>query len=134
MNPARVPRQVVVLRDPTRAPDDVPRASRPREQRYVFDAAFDASATQVRPSGLAGHGDVGLGARCGAAGRAPGPLTLPQETVYRATTRGLVAGVLSGSNATVFAYGPTGEGHGDGGARERASPTAGAAGGGPSPW
>uniref|UniRef100_A0A8B9IDJ1 Kinesin-like protein n=1 Tax=Anser cygnoides TaxID=8845 RepID=A0A8B9IDJ1_ANSCY len=67
---------VVVLRDPTRAPDDVPRASRPREQRYVFDAAFDASATQ--------------------------------ETVYRATTRGLVAGVLSGSNATVFAYGPTG--------------------------
>nr|XP_047920497.1 kinesin-like protein KIF19 [Anser cygnoides] len=99
---------VVVLRDPTRAPDDVPRASRPREQRYVFDAAFDASATQVRPSGLAGHGDVGLGARCGAAGRAPGPLALPQETVYRATTRGLVAGVLSGSNATVFAYGPTG--------------------------
>ncbi|XP_050570412.1 kinesin-like protein KIF19 [Cygnus atratus] len=72
----RVDEQVVVLRDPTRAPDDVLRASRPREQRYVFDAAFDASATQ--------------------------------ENVYRATTRGLVAGVLSGSNATVFAYGPTG--------------------------
>ncbi|XP_066836073.1 kinesin-like protein KIF19 isoform X3 [Anser cygnoides] len=104
----RVDEQVVVLRDPTRAPDDVPRASHPREQRYIFDAAFDASATQVRPSGLAGHGDVRLGARCGAAGRAPGPLALPQETVYRATTRGLVAGVLSGSNATVFAYGPTG--------------------------
>ncbi|NWX39723.1 KIF19 protein, partial [Steatornis caripensis] len=31
-----------------------------------------------------------------------------QETVYRATTRGLVAGVISGGNATVFAYGPTG--------------------------
>ncbi|XP_040386879.1 kinesin-like protein KIF19 [Cygnus olor] len=72
----RVDEQVVVLRDPTRAPDDVLRASRPREQRYIFDAAFDASATQ--------------------------------ETVYRASTRGLVAGVLSGSNATVFAYGPTG--------------------------
>ncbi|NXY77120.1 KIF19 protein, partial [Glareola pratincola] len=31
-----------------------------------------------------------------------------QETVYRTTTRGLVAGVISGRNATVFAYGPTG--------------------------
>ncbi|NXW09590.1 KIF19 protein, partial [Fregetta grallaria] len=31
-----------------------------------------------------------------------------QETVYRATTRDLVAGVISGYNATIFAYGPTG--------------------------
>ncbi|XP_060108384.1 kinesin-like protein KIF19 isoform X1 [Heteronotia binoei] len=31
-----------------------------------------------------------------------------QEMVYRATTRGLIEGVISGYNATVFAYGPTG--------------------------
>ncbi|XP_077184395.1 kinesin-like protein KIF19 isoform X2 [Paroedura picta] len=31
-----------------------------------------------------------------------------QEMVYRATTRGLIEGVVSGYNATVFAYGPTG--------------------------
>ncbi|NXU26148.1 KIF19 protein, partial [Thalassarche chlororhynchos] len=31
-----------------------------------------------------------------------------QETVYRATTRGLIAGIISGYNATVFTYGPTG--------------------------
>ncbi|XP_051491198.1 kinesin-like protein KIF19 [Apus apus] len=31
-----------------------------------------------------------------------------QETVYCATTRGLIEGVISGYSATVFAYGPTG--------------------------
>ncbi|NXG62115.1 KIF19 protein, partial [Hemiprocne comata] len=31
-----------------------------------------------------------------------------QETVYRATTRGLIEGIISGYNATIFAYGPTG--------------------------
>lgn len=31
-----------------------------------------------------------------------------QEEVYRATTRGLIEGLISGYNATVFAYGPTG--------------------------
>uniref|UniRef100_A0A7M4FNV2 Kinesin-like protein KIF19 n=1 Tax=Crocodylus porosus TaxID=8502 RepID=A0A7M4FNV2_CROPO len=31
-----------------------------------------------------------------------------QEVVYRATTKGLIEGVISGYNATVFAYGPTG--------------------------
>ncbi|XP_053155302.1 kinesin-like protein KIF19 isoform X1 [Hemicordylus capensis] len=31
-----------------------------------------------------------------------------QEMVYRATTKGLIEGVISGYNATVFAYGPTG--------------------------
>ncbi|NXV95420.1 KIF19 protein, partial [Calonectris borealis] len=72
----RVDEQVVVLRDPMEDPDDVLRASRSREKSYVFDVAFDSTATQ--------------------------------ETVYRATTRGLVAGVISGYNATVFAYGPTG--------------------------
>ncbi|XP_042720933.1 kinesin-like protein KIF19 [Lagopus leucura] len=34
--------------------------------------------------------------------------TSTQETVYRATTRGLIASVISGCNATIFAYGPTG--------------------------
>uniref|UniRef100_A0A8D2LQA7 Kinesin-like protein n=1 Tax=Varanus komodoensis TaxID=61221 RepID=A0A8D2LQA7_VARKO len=31
-----------------------------------------------------------------------------QEMVYRATTKGLIQGVISGYNATIFAYGPTG--------------------------
>ncbi|NXN59239.1 KIF19 protein, partial [Rynchops niger] len=72
----RMDEQVVVLRDPMEDPGDVLRASCSREKSYVFDMAFDSSATQ--------------------------------ETVYRATTQGLVAGVISGHNATVFAYGPTG--------------------------
>lgn len=33
----------------------------------------------------------------------------PQEMVYQATTKSLIEGVISGYNATVFAYGPTGE-------------------------
>lgn len=33
-----------------------------------------------------------------------------QEMVYQATTKSLIEGVISGYNATVFAYGPTGEG------------------------
>lgn len=28
--------------------------------------------------------------------------------MYRATTKGLIEGLISGYNATVFAYGPTG--------------------------
>lgn len=31
-----------------------------------------------------------------------------QEEVYRDTTKGLIEGLISGYNATVFAYGPTG--------------------------
>ncbi|XP_068770297.1 kinesin-like protein KIF19 [Struthio camelus] len=72
----RLDEQVVVLRDPTEDPDDILRANRSREKSYVFDVAFDSTATQ--------------------------------ETVYGATTRGLIASVISGYNATVFAYGPTG--------------------------
>ncbi|KAM9296784.1 kinesin-like protein KIF19 [Gastrophryne carolinensis] len=34
--------------------------------------------------------------------------TATQDTVYRLTTKGLIEGVISGYNATVFAYGPTG--------------------------
>lgn len=43
----------------------------------------------------------------------PRPLTVSsslQEMVYQATTKSLIEGVISGYNATVFAYGPTGEG------------------------
>lgn len=29
--------------------------------------------------------------------------------VYRATTKGLIEGIISGYNATIFAYGPTGK-------------------------
>ncbi|NWS61279.1 KIF19 protein, partial [Chunga burmeisteri] len=72
----RVDEQVVVLQDPMEDPEDILRASRSREKSYVFDMAFDSTATQ--------------------------------ETVYRATTQSLVTVVISGYNATVFAYGPTG--------------------------
>ncbi|NXK06984.1 KIF19 protein, partial [Herpetotheres cachinnans] len=68
--------QVVVLRDPMEDSNDIPRASHSREKSYIFDVAFDSTATQ--------------------------------ETVYRATTQSLVAVVISGYNATVFTYGPTG--------------------------
>ncbi|NXH22032.1 KIF19 protein, partial [Bucco capensis] len=72
----RVGQQAVVLRDPMEDSDDILRASRSREKSYIFDMAFDSTATQ--------------------------------ETVYRATTQGLVTGVISGCNATIFSYGPTG--------------------------
>lgn len=35
-------------------------------------------------------------------------LSLFQEDVYVATTKNLIDGVIAGYNATVFAYGPTG--------------------------
>ncbi|XP_045842397.1 kinesin-like protein KIF19 [Meles meles] len=72
----KVDEQMVVLMDPMEDPDDVLRAHRSREKSYLFDVAFDFTATQ--------------------------------ETVYQATTKGLIDGVISGYNATVFAYGPTG--------------------------
>ncbi|XP_038228301.1 kinesin-like protein KIF19 [Dermochelys coriacea] len=72
----KVDEQIVVLMDPMEDPEDILRANRSREKSYVFDVAFDFTATQ--------------------------------EMVYRATTKGLIEGVISGYNATVFAYGPTG--------------------------
>ncbi|KAI4897202.1 hypothetical protein NFI96_014909, partial [Prochilodus magdalenae] len=68
--------QMVVLMDPLEDPDDILRAHRSREKTYMFDVAFDYTATQ--------------------------------DEVYRATTKGLIEGLISGYNATVFAYGPTG--------------------------
>ncbi|EPQ04982.1 Kinesin-like protein KIF19 [Myotis brandtii] len=67
---------MVVLMDPMEDPDDILRAHRSREKSYLFDVAFDFTATQ--------------------------------EMVYQATTKSLIKGVISGYNATVFAYGPTG--------------------------
>ncbi|XP_004432771.1 PREDICTED: kinesin-like protein KIF19 [Ceratotherium simum simum] len=72
----KVDEQMVVLMDPMEDPDDILRAHRSREKSYLFDVAFDFTATQ--------------------------------ETVYQSTTKSLIEGVISGYNATVFAYGPTG--------------------------
>ncbi|XP_006869668.1 PREDICTED: kinesin-like protein KIF19 [Chrysochloris asiatica] len=72
----KVDEQMVVLMDPMEDPDDILRVHRSREKSYLFDVAFDFTATQ--------------------------------EMVYQATTKSLIEGVISGYNATVFAYGPTG--------------------------
>ncbi|XP_051035909.1 kinesin-like protein KIF19 [Phodopus roborovskii] len=72
----KVDEQMVVLMDPMEDPDDILRAHRSREKSYLFDVAFDFTATQ--------------------------------EMVYQATTKSLIEGIISGYNATVFAYGPTG--------------------------
>lgn len=92
---------MVVLMDPMEDPDDILRANRSREKTYMFDVAFDYSANQVFP--LSGE------SKCffQRAVRVTHPLPV-QEEVYRATTKGLIEGLISGYNATVFAYGPTG--------------------------
>ncbi|XP_035253353.1 kinesin-like protein KIF19 isoform X1 [Anguilla anguilla] len=74
----KVDDQMVVLVDPCEDSDDILRANRSRGKTYMFDVAFDFTATQ--------------------------------EDVYLATTKNLIEGVISGYNATVFAYGPTGAG------------------------
>lgn len=48
--PARGHLQMVVLMDPMEDPDDILRAHRSREKSYLFDVAFDFTATQVRES------------------------------------------------------------------------------------
>ncbi|XP_015215780.1 kinesin-like protein KIF19 isoform X3 [Lepisosteus oculatus] len=69
--------QMLILLDPCEDPDNILRANRSREKTFVFDFAFDHTASQ--------------------------------EDVYIATTKNLIEGVVSGYNATVFAYGPTGK-------------------------
>lgn len=111
---------MVVLMDPLEDPDDILRAHRSREKTYMFDVAFDYTATQV---GLSVkpmwpikssifqyflHYNTGMyGIRADCNGRNL-PVCYEQEEVYRATTKGLIEGLISGYNATVFAYGPTG--------------------------
>ena len=67
----------MVILTNTRDEDDILRAKRSREKRYMFDIAFDSFSTQL--------------------------------DIYMSTTKCLVDSVLEGINATVFAYGPTGE-------------------------
>ncbi|XP_013380933.1 kinesin-like protein KIF19 isoform X2 [Lingula anatina] len=74
----KVDNNMVVLMDPTEDPDDILRANRSREKKYIFDHAFDYKSTT--------------------------------EEVYQVTTRHLIDNVISGYNATVFAYGATGAG------------------------
>ncbi|XP_065110437.1 kinesin-like protein KIF19 [Paramisgurnus dabryanus] len=74
----KIDHQMVVLMDPYEDPDDILRSKRSREKTYMFDVAFNYTATQ--------------------------------EDVYVATTKNLIDAVISGYNATVFAYGPTGAG------------------------
>lgn len=38
---------MVVLLDPSEDPDDILRANRSRERRYMFDHAFDETSDQV---------------------------------------------------------------------------------------
>lgn len=48
---------MVVLMDPMEDPNDILRAHRSREKSYLFDVAFDFTATQVRGRlGLGTHG------------------------------------------------------------------------------
>lgn len=49
------PLQMVVLMDPMEDPDDILRAHRSREKSYLFDVAFDFTATQVRDGWAWGH-------------------------------------------------------------------------------
>ena len=67
---------MVVLLDPEEDHDDVLRANRSRERKYMFDVVSDARADQ--------------------------------QEVYAATAKILISSVLEGYNATVFAYGATG--------------------------
>lgn len=51
----RGPLQMVVLMDPMEDPDDILRAHRSREKSYLFDVAFDFTATQVTERLVQGH-------------------------------------------------------------------------------
>ncbi|XP_060067526.1 kinesin-like protein KIF19 [Ylistrum balloti] len=75
----KVQKKMVVLMDPMDTEhDDVLRANRSREKKFVFDYTFDSNASQ--------------------------------EEVFKSTASFLIPSVVSGYNATVFAYGATGAG------------------------
>lgn len=100
--------------DPMEDPDDILRANRSREKTYMFDVAFDYSASQVsqqlnslQPN--LNHSLCIVICHCICVSTTYILILISvQEEVYRATTRGLIEGLISGYNATVFAYGPTG--------------------------
>lgn len=91
---------MLILMDPLEDPDDILRANRSREKTYMFDVAFDYLASQV-------SGGERFGSETPGSFLFIGPVSVQAE-VYRATTKGLIEGLISGYNATVFAYGPTG--------------------------
>lgn len=92
---------MVILMDPLEDPDDILRANRSREKTYMFDVAFDYSASQVSRGRRSRSKEPWWVSP-------PQPCVCVQAEVYRATTKGLIEGLISGYNATVFAYGPTG--------------------------
>lgn len=80
----RGPLQMVVLMDPMEDPDDILRAHRSREKSYLFDVAFDFTATQVT-EGL-GQGHLGLETTFAPVRREPSgdlPLTLSLPSPIR---------------------------------------------------
>ena len=86
----------MVLQDPNDATDDILRQNRSRQKEYLFDCVLGPQTSQV--SEIVLHKKKNDDARASL-----------QIEVYEATTRCLIDSVLSGYNATVFAYGPTGQ-------------------------
>ena len=83
----------MVLQDPSDATDDILRQNRSRQKEYLFDCALGPQTSQVGvKKGMLMVDNDGIW----------------QAEVYEATTRCLIDSVLTGYNATVFAYGPTG--------------------------
>lgn len=82
--------QMVVLMDPMEDPDDILRAHRSREKSYLFDVAFDFTATQVREGlGLGTHRSPSLpfaSLRREPLGDPPLTLSLPSTTCSLAST------------------------------------------------
>lgn len=74
---------MVVLMDPMEDPDDVLRAHRSREKSYLFDVAFDFTATQVREGlGLGTCGSPSLTFDPPQEGTSGDPATDPQASLH----------------------------------------------------
>lgn len=86
----------MVLQDPSDATDDILRQNRSRQKEYLFDCVLRPQTSQVSETVYYTSRVIMPGASL-------------QIEVYEATTRCLIDSVLSGYNATVFAYGPTGQ-------------------------